>query len=196
MSAHRDSAGEGGSPSGARPLGVRPAAAFEAIYAEQFSFVWRNLRRLGVGEHALRDAAQDVFLVVHRHAGELAGLSSVRAWLYTILRRVASDHRRRRSRKEPRDVEQAESVPDGAAASPEEQALNRESLRVLLSLLESLEADKRDVLILADLEAMTAPEIAAALGCNLNTVYSRLRAARLAMREGYERHYQQERRLR
>ena len=36
------------------------------LYDSHFSFVWRNLRRLGVPDVILEDAAQDVFLVVHR----------------------------------------------------------------------------------------------------------------------------------
>jgi RNA polymerase sigma-70 factor, ECF subfamily len=170
------------------------SVSFDTIYAEHFAFVWRNLRRLGVGESGLRDAAQDVFLVVHRRLPDFEGKSSVRTWLFTILRRVASDHRRRRGRKELRDAEDAELVPDARGAGPEDQAVRGESRRLLLALLERLDPEKREVLILADLESMSAPEIASALECNVNTVYSRLRAARQLMREGFERHHAERRR--
>jgi RNA polymerase sigma-70 factor (ECF subfamily) len=45
-------------------------------------------------------------------------------------------------------------------------------------LLDGLDEAKREVFVLAELEELSAPEIAQALGINLNTVYSRLRAAR------------------
>ena len=57
--------------------------------------VWRALRRLGVPERDLPDAAQDVFVVVHRRLGEFDGGSRVSTWLYAICLRVASDRRRR-----------------------------------------------------------------------------------------------------
>lgn len=158
---------------------------FEAVYAEHFAFVWRNLRRLGVAEASLRDAAQDVFLVVHRRLGDFEGRGSVQSWLYSILRRVAAEHRRRRDRKELTQTQEADQVADPRESGPENRAAQGEALRLLLRLLDTLDPDKRDVLVLADLESMSVPEIAAALDCNINTVYARLRAARQAMREAF-----------
>jgi RNA polymerase sigma-70 factor (ECF subfamily) len=72
--------------------------------------------------------------------------------------------------------------------SPLEQASSAEALRLVDAFLASLDADKRNVFILAELEQMSAPEIASALSVKLNTVYSRLRAARQAFSEMLERH--------
>jgi RNA polymerase sigma-70 factor (ECF subfamily) len=55
-------------------------------------------------------------------------------------------------------------------------------------LLEEIDWPKREVFMLAELEQMTAPEIAEALDIPLNTAYSRLRAARIAFEEGLTRH--------
>src|SRR5664280_2412756 len=63
-----------------------PTVSFAALYKNHFAFVWRNLRRLGVPESVLRDAAQDVFMVVHRRSGEFEGRGTEQAWLYSILR--------------------------------------------------------------------------------------------------------------
>ena len=54
---------------------------------------------------------------------------------------------------------------------------------MLHAFLESLDPDKRAVFVMAELEQMTAPEIAVALSANANTVYSRLRAARIAFEQ-------------
>jgi len=156
----------------ARPL------SFAAVYEEHFAFVWRNLRRLGVPEASLRDAAQDVFVVVHRRLGEYDARSKLRSWLYSILNRVAREYGRRRRRKDPARVEDAEQVADPRAEPPDQGAERSESLRLLLRLLDDLDLEKREAFVLSDLEEMTAPEIADALGVNLNTVYSRIRAAR------------------
>ena len=45
-------------------------------------------------------------------------------------------------------------------------------------LLDGLDDDKRAVFVLAELEQMSAPQIAEVLGENVNTIYARLRAAR------------------
>ena len=61
-------------------------------------------------------------------------------------------------------------------------------MRVLHRLLDELDDDKRTVFVLAELEQTTAPEIADALGIPLNTVYSRLRAARIEFDKALARH--------
>ena len=54
--------------------------------------------------------------------------------------------------------------------------------RTVLGALERLDFDKRVVLVMHDLEQLTAPEIAEELGIPLNTVYSRVRLAGAAFR--------------
>src|SRR5689334_9453575 len=83
----------------ATPIEARPPVPiaswnFAEIYDAQFAFVWRSLRRLGVDPSGLDDAAQDVFLVVHRRLPEFEGRASLKTWVYEIVRRVARDHRR------------------------------------------------------------------------------------------------------
>ncbi len=63
-----------------------------------------------------------------------------------------------------------------------------EDAKLLWRLLGELDERKREVLILAELEEMTAPEIAEAIGIPLNTAYSRLRAARHEFDEALLRH--------
>jgi RNA polymerase sigma-70 factor (ECF subfamily) len=161
------------------------AVTFDGVYDEHAEFVWRSIRRLGVDESAADDVLQQVFLVVHRRLPEFAGASSVRTWLFGILLRVVREHRRTLHRKSPhlRGGEATDDdlarVPDASTAANPEQALSRaEASRVITELLDQLEDDKRAVFVLAELEQMTAPEIAEALGMDPPAVYSRLRAAR------------------
>src|SRR5262245_20245633 len=72
---------------------------FSAFYEQYFAFVWRSVRRLGVADHAVDDAVQDVFVVVHRRLAEFEGRSSVRSWLFGIALRVARARRRSDLRK-------------------------------------------------------------------------------------------------
>lgn len=168
------------------PAERAPPRDFDAIYDEHFAFVWRNLRRLGVPESSLRDAAQEVFLVVHRRLGDFEGRAPLKSWIYSIVTRVARQNRRTRSRKELRDVEDPDRVAARGAA-PDESAERGEALGIVLELIAELDEDKRTVLILADLEDMTVPEIAVTVDANVNTVYSRLRAARREVREALDR---------
>ena len=168
------------------PEGGSEVQSFEEVYEAQFAFAWRNLRRLGVAESQLRDAAQDVFLVVHRRLADFEGRGSLRAWLYSIVVRVASQYRRTRLRKDLKDTEDPDGVADTSSLGPEGNAEQNEDVRLLLTLLAELDTAKRDVFVLSDLEGLTAPEIAAVLDVKLNTVYSRLRGARQELRAALE----------
>jgi RNA polymerase sigma-70 factor (ECF subfamily) len=156
---------------------------FEAVYAEQFDFVWRNLRRLGVPESALRDATQEVFLVVYRRLGEFVPRGTLRSWVYSILRRFALAQKRQCSPWRSAAIRESDDWADESLPNPESSVAGHQSLRRLLELLNCLDDEKRDALVSVDLEGMSVPEACMALDVNPNTLYSRLRAARRQMRE-------------
>jgi RNA polymerase sigma-70 factor (ECF subfamily) len=175
--ADQDSAGE----TPPAETGTRPA--FRAVYAEYFRAIWRTLRRLGVEGAQLDDAVQDVVVVVHRRLAEFDG-RSLRGWLYAIAVRVASDYRRGTAQR--RTVPLPETLVDPAPDPVRARELG-ESVRLLHELLAELDEPKRTVFVLGELEELSAPEIADALGENLNTVYARLRAARARFDEAFRR---------
>jgi RNA polymerase sigma-70 factor (ECF subfamily) len=164
------------------------ALDFDAVYEQHFDFVWRNARRLGVRPSALDDVTQEVFLVVHRRLPEFEGRSSLRTWLYVILKQTARNHRRAQSRKPsevPADRLEEELV--AADIGPETHAERAQAIAMGQRALAALDEDKREVFILAELEQITVPEISVAIGVNPNTVYARLRAARQAFDEAIKR---------
>ena len=168
-----------GSP--AESANVTAPVDLARVYEEHFRYVWRCLRSLGVHDAHLDDALQDVFMVVQRRLAEFDGGAQLRTWLYAIALRIARKYRER-LRREPASLEQThESHPELAlSATGEGAALQNERLALARAALEALSDDQREVFVLARVEQMSAPEIASVVGIPLNTVYSRLRAARLA----------------
>jgi RNA polymerase sigma-70 factor (ECF subfamily) len=149
--------------------------SLESLYREHFKAVWRVLRRLGVPPAQVDDAAQDVFLVVHRKLDGVDPGSRVRSWIFAVAVRVAHEYRRRagRQRTEPFEHELVDAAP-----GPVRQSELREAIRLLEALLAELDDKKRVVFVLSELEQLSVPEIAEVLGVNPNTVYSRLRSAK------------------
>jgi RNA polymerase sigma-70 factor (ECF subfamily) len=179
------------------PVSATTAAqplALDRVYAEYFGMVWRLAQSLGIPASSVEDVVQDVFVVVHRRLPEFdAERASLRSWLYGIVVRVVRDHRRTFRRKGARLVPLGhEGVDEGTVAStgpaPSELAERREAFALVCALLDQLDEDKRELLVLSELEEMTAPEIARVLGANVQTVYSRLRAARRAFDEAHARY--------
>ncbi len=152
---------------------------FRSLYDDHVAFVWRNLRRLGVAPADVEDRVQEVFVVAHRRLATYEERGhGPRAWLFQIVLRVASEWRRHR-RRHPEDVDGglAQDLEPVEADQPE-MIERREALDQLDVALATLDVEKRAVLVLHEIEEMTAPEIAESLALPVNTVYSRLRVAR------------------
>ena len=112
---------------------------------------------LGVRPGDIEDSCQEVFLVVHAKLGDFHG-GSIRAWLFAIAARVASDHRKRAFvRREVTD----EDVPDIPVPEAQTGAIERaEALALLDTILASLDDDKRAVFMLFELEQLPMQEVA------------------------------------
>jgi RNA polymerase sigma-70 factor (ECF subfamily) len=169
-----------------------PRPTFAEVYEVHFAFVWRSARRLGTPEGDVDDVVQEIFVVAHRRLREFEGRSSVKTWLFGIIVNVVRAHRRVLLAKHPESVNaqariDPEALADGAGG-PDDWASKVEAARLVDHLLEALDDEKRVVFVLAELEQMTAPEIAAALGIVVNTVYSRLRLARQEFAKAAARH--------
>jgi RNA polymerase sigma-70 factor (ECF subfamily) len=171
---------------------AEPRPTFAQLYELQFSFVWRSARRLGTPEASTDDVAQEIFVVVYRKLPKFEGRSSIKTWLFGIVVNVVRAHRRALRAKHPHSLwpetgADPEALMD-TAAGPHELATKVEAARLVDHLLDALDDDKREVFVLAELEQMSAPDIARAVAIPLNTVYSRLRLARQEFAAAAARH--------
>ena len=156
-----------------RPVSVE--VPLSRLYEEHFAFVWRSLRGLGVQMGQLDDAVQEVFLVVHRRSSEFERRSSLKTWLFGIAYRVAANARRSARR---RPAESLVDEPHSEDPSPEQNAARAETARFVERFLSGVDEEQRAAFIACLLEEMSVPEAAEALGVNVNTLYSRVRAVR------------------
>jgi RNA polymerase sigma-70 factor (ECF subfamily) len=151
--------------------------AERALYDRHARFVMSTARRLGTPVEEIEDVAQEVFTVAFRklsrfHGGELT------TWLYQICRMEV--HHRHRSRR----IRQAFARLFGGGIEPAELesqdgALSRhEAERRVSTILSRMSAKKREVFVLFEIEGLSGEEIAARVGCPLDTVWSRLVSAR------------------
>ncbi|MFO0547939.1 MAG: sigma-70 family RNA polymerase sigma factor [Polyangiaceae bacterium] len=157
---------------------AQPSLEFASVFRQHAPFAWRCLRRLGVASGDCDDVCQDVFLVVHRKLGELSSPDALRAWIYGICVRKASDYRRSARR---RHEELSDAPPDrtsDAPPGPERQVAGKQALERLDRALAELDEDKRAAFVLYEIEGLTLQEVALACDTPLQTVYSRLGAAR------------------
>lgn len=148
--------------------------SFRAIFDAEFEWVCRTLRRLGVRQSDLEDAAQETFLAVAGRFGEYDPARPLRPWLFGFAMRIAANHRRK---KKDDSTDAADDVAS-SAATPEREAELSQAKDLALRALEKIDDDRRAIFVMHDIEGFGAPDISALLSLPQNTVYSRLRVAR------------------
>jgi RNA polymerase sigma-70 factor (ECF subfamily) len=174
------------------PDGHEALPDFPTLYDQYFAFVWRLSANSRVPPAHLDDVVQEIFLVIHRKLPTFEGRSSLRTWIAAITRNTAHEFIRRRRHQ----LLGTEVDPDSAASAapnPAEQLEAASAAELLDRFLDELPEEQREVFILAEVEQMTANEIAAVLETNPNTVRTRLRAARTAVQASLARHRAHER---
>jgi len=177
-------------PAHAPRTAAEQRARFNDFYSKHAQFVARSLRRLGIHDELLDDALQEVFVIVHRKLPDLQGDEHEKTWVFRITMNVAANLRRQNQRWLTKLGGGSEALPQDLASADDQLArlLQDEKLALLYQVLETLDEDKRNVFVLHELEQLGVPQVADALGLNLNTAYSRLRAARAAFERGVEQH--------
>jgi RNA polymerase sigma-70 factor (ECF subfamily) len=149
---------------------------FRGLFRAHCGYVLDSLRRLGVAGADLDDMAQEVFLVAFRQHHLYDRARPLRPWLFALAAGVAANYRRlaRHHREAPSATEPL----DDRAPRADEGIDAARDRALVVDALQALDPDRRAVLILADIDGVTVPDIAAALQVPLNTAYSRLRLAR------------------
>ena len=165
------------------------AAALEALLVRYQPHLYRfGLRMCGNVDDA-GDVAQESLISMARSLRDFRGDSSVSSWLYTIARRFCIKKRRRSKftpvREESLDAPGTDAARRLAdpAPSPEQTATNRELATALTHAIDALDPSQREVLLLRDVEGLSAPEVAKILGTSVDAVKSRLHRARVAVRQ-------------
>jgi len=169
---------------------VGDARALQELLERVSPLVFRyGMRMCGGRPEDAEDVLQDTLITLARTVGDFRGASSLSTWLYTIARSQCS-RKRRKSRFAPRELESLHGEPGRAAVDraddargPDEELAGREVGRVLERAIDDLDPKYREVLILRDVEGLTAPEVAEVLGMRLEAVKTRLHRARAQVRE-------------
>jgi len=148
--------------------------AFKTVYAatsvKLYGIIVRILGRSAVADEVL----QEVYVRVWQRAGDFdAGASSPITWLATIARNRALDEARRGSMRSLDDSPELLQVPgeDDPAANHE----RSEELRRLYACLDGLEAERKEIVLLAYYHGLTREEIARRLERPAATVKTWLR---------------------
>jgi RNA polymerase sigma-70 factor (ECF subfamily) len=143
-----------------------------------------GMKMCGDAEDA-QEVTQDTLLSMVRSVRDFRGEASLSTWLYTVARSFCIKKRRRSkgapAQHDPLDAAAAEQA-STPAPNPEQTLLGRETRDAVAAALNQLEPEAREVVVLRDMEGLTAPEVAKVTGLSVAAVKSRLHRARQSLR--------------
>lgn len=138
-------------------------------------------RRYCRNESEAEDAVQDALLSAGRNLTSFRADGSLEGWLVRMVANAC--HHMRRGRKNNPSLHDAEAVLTSAEASPEAAAMTGELAAALGEALSELKPMDRTIVLLAEGEGWTGPEIGEKLGMTAGAVRVRLTRARATLRE-------------
>ncbi len=168
------------------------AVVFDRLYRDHVDRIYRFAQRLCGQVEDAQDLVQDTFLNAYRGLEGFRGDAQVSTWLYRIAARACLRLRRKRKGEPARELSLDEFIPTSEGEfrlqvptdglSPEEALENKELKRALHQAIQKLPNKYRVVLVLRDMEGLTAKEVGTIMGLNERAVKSRLHRARLFVR--------------
>src|SRR5271170_2341241 len=125
------------------------------LFDQHFAYVWSTLVRLGVRSSDLEDVLQEVFLRLHTRLDRYDPERPIRPWIFGFAYRVAADYRRlARHRTEILGVLV---VPVDPGRSADERIEVNEELARVETALQSVELERRAVLVMHDIDEVPIP---------------------------------------
>ena len=162
----------------------------ETLYREYAPALFRFLIRLTGNEAETKDVLQEIFMRLARDGGPPADLTSPRSYLFRLAHRLAIDRHRRETTRNHYH-ERAGHEPAAVEAIPpanDDVAWLQSTLRTVLA---TLPAEQKAVVLLKIWEELTFAEIAGVLGISINTASSRYRYALNKMQSELRPHYKE-----
>lgn len=164
--------------------------AFDALMRQHERMVLRTaLRLLGRLEMA-QDAAQEVFLRMHKYLARFDDEREIGPWLYRMVVNVCHDARRKSGSARSVPIEDIEEPAATHAAAAEIEAdMDRTRRRELVArALDTLPQKERAALVLRDIEGLPTSEVARILGSSEGTVRSQISTGRVKVKSFVEEH--------
>jgi RNA polymerase sigma factor (sigma-70 family) len=156
--------------------------ALRSLYEREARWLLAVAQRIVRDREAARDVVQDAFLQIWQRASSFRrDLGSGRGWIYTVVRHRALDVARTAGR-ETAAGDDIDTLADAAALGGAG-VTNSFDTQSLSRCLDTLDASKRDCIVLAFVEGYTQDQIARRLETPVGTVKSWIRRGLLSLKE-------------
>lgn len=175
----------------ARKVSKGDKEAFSGLVEATHATIYRLALRITGSSSDAEDAVQETYIRTWRSIHTLEDSKAAFAWICRIVRNVAYDWVRKRSRRGGisfdaplgEGLSSLHELLEFQGKGPESVVVDKDLARCVLQVVHTLKEKHRTVLLLREVDDMSYEEMSAALGCSIGTVESRLFRARKALAE-------------
>ena len=163
------------------------ASKFEILVGNYQQRIYASLLAMLGNRHDAEDVTQETFLTAFRKLDQFERRSSFYTWLHRIAFNAAIDLQRRKKRTKNQfssgDMTETVEPKEQLSDSPASIVMAKETVCQVQAALSRLDEERRNIIVLRDLQGVDYAEIATMLGIPIGTVRSRLHRARIELRE-------------
>lgn len=159
-------------------------AAFSLLFEHHHRFVYKFIYAMRGETAAAEELTQETFLAAYKNIRSLRGEARLQTWLCAIAKNVVYKSFRSTNKVGAQSADETESrdLPDKKTLAPDRQFLSKELNQVIGAALEKLDADKRLVFTLKELQHLSYQEISEITGSGVPKLKTDLRRAKIEMR--------------
>ncbi len=167
-----------------RRIAQKDRRAFEELYTAYYRRIFSYLFKLTRRAEMVEEVLNDVMLVIWKKAGSFDGRSRPSTWIFGIAYHKAMKAlAQRRPAEQPGEDREREPLEPVDHEQPESLLVRRELATTLGRALMGISAEQRAVVELTYYHGLSYHEIAAVVGCPVNTVKTRMFHARRRLRD-------------
>ena len=163
------------------------ASKFEILVGNYQQRIYASLLAMLGNRHDAEDVTQETFLTAFRKLDQFERRSSFYTWLHRIAFNAAIDLQRRKKRTKSQfssgDMTETAEPKEQTSDSPASIVMAKETVCQVQTALARLDEERRNIIVLRDLQGIDYAEIATMLGIPVGTVRSRLHRARIELRD-------------
>jgi RNA polymerase sigma factor (sigma-70 family) len=165
-------------------------ASFEILIQNCKTKAYNTALRYLRDEDDAMDALQESMIKVFRHLGKFKGDCKFDTWVYRIVVNTCNDFLRKNKHQRnnisfyrtDEDGETMIEIPD-TAPTPSEAFDAKLTATYVLSCLDEIPEEQKEIIILRDIQGFSYEEISRILECSMGTVKSRINRARLKLKQ-------------
>lgn len=166
-------------------------SSFEALIIHYEKLIFNISYRMFGNIEDAKDISQEALIKIYKNINKCVDIKHFRSWIYTVTNNTCIDELRKRKGKITDSIDERLYIDESSVVkqikskdlSPEDDYVNKELGETIQKAIDKLSPDKKQLIVLRDIQGLSYNELAEITDSSLGTVKSRLARARSSLKD-------------